>query len=129
MVHDHRFEEFTIPSLDDFVDGDRDELLLCPMRALKKYPSWMEQYLPDISNQFVSATEKDEQGPETPFRFGLDWSLTMHMHLLLRRIVICTVRVKAHEVQKIATLLLFRSKCWRLGLGLSRVPTFSTFYL
>ena len=28
-VPDPRFEEFTVPSLDDFVDGDWDELLLC----------------------------------------------------------------------------------------------------
>ena len=25
-----RFDEFTVPFLDDFVDGDRDELFICP---------------------------------------------------------------------------------------------------
>ena len=35
VVHDLRYEEFTIPSLDDFVGGDRDELLLFLIMALK----------------------------------------------------------------------------------------------
>ena len=28
-VYDSRFEEFMMPSLSDFVDGDREEMLLC----------------------------------------------------------------------------------------------------
>ena len=36
-VCETHFEEFTVPSLADLVDDDRDEMLLCPMRALKKY--------------------------------------------------------------------------------------------
>ena len=32
-----RFEEFTVPSLDDSVDGDIDKILLCSIRAIKKY--------------------------------------------------------------------------------------------
>ena len=35
-VHDPRFEGFTVPSMNDFVDSDRDEALLCPIRALRK---------------------------------------------------------------------------------------------
>ena len=31
------FEEFSVLSLDDFVRGSRDELLLCPIRDLRKY--------------------------------------------------------------------------------------------
>ena len=30
------FGEFMVRSLDDFVDGDRDEILFCPIRTLKK---------------------------------------------------------------------------------------------
>ena len=33
--------------------------------------------------QSVSMNRKRNWCPEIPFRFGLDWSLTMHMHLLL----------------------------------------------
>ena len=40
LIHDPRFEQFTIPSLDDFVDSDSGELLLCPIKILRKYLSW-----------------------------------------------------------------------------------------
>ena len=33
-VHDLRFDMFTVPSLDDFVGGDGEKLLLCPITAL-----------------------------------------------------------------------------------------------
>ena len=36
MWYDLHFEEFLVPSLVDFVGGDRDEMLLCPIRAIKK---------------------------------------------------------------------------------------------
>ena len=49
-VHNPTMEEFTIPSLDNFVGGDRDKMLLCSPRILKKYLSQMDQYLPDVSN-------------------------------------------------------------------------------
>ena len=39
LSHDPRFKELVIHSLYDFVDVDSDELLLCPIRALKKYLS------------------------------------------------------------------------------------------
>ena len=34
-IDDLRFEEFTVTSLDNFMDGDRDSLLLCPIRTLR----------------------------------------------------------------------------------------------
>ena len=36
-VPDSHFDEFTVLLLDDIVDGDRKELLLCPISALKRY--------------------------------------------------------------------------------------------
>ena len=35
-IYDPRFEEFVIPYLDDFIDGGRNEHLLCPIRAFRK---------------------------------------------------------------------------------------------
>ena len=61
LIYYPRFEEFMIPSLDGFVDGDRDELLLCSISALRKYMSRTEQYCPGISNLFISMTEKKRQ--------------------------------------------------------------------
>ena len=39
---------------DDFMDGNREKILLCPIRALSKYSVRTEQYRPDISGLFVS---------------------------------------------------------------------------
>ena len=56
--YDHypRFDEFTIPSLDNFLVGDRNTLLLCPIRALQKYLTMTGQYFPDISGLFISTS-------------------------------------------------------------------------
>ena len=51
---DSFFEEFPIPSLDDFVGGDQDELLLCSIRSLRKYLSQTEQFRPGFEGLFIS---------------------------------------------------------------------------
>ena len=45
--------EFFISSIDDFLGGNEDKLLLCPIRALRRYLLLMEQYHREISNFFV----------------------------------------------------------------------------
>ena len=35
LIHVHKLKEFTISTLDDFMNGDRDELWLCPIRAFR----------------------------------------------------------------------------------------------
>ena len=57
-VHDPRFEEFMIPSLDGLMDVDRNILLLCPIRSLKKDLSWVEQCCLDVSNLLISASKR-----------------------------------------------------------------------
>ena len=54
-VPDPSFNELLVSSLDDFVGGNRDELLLCPIRALWKYLAHMDQFHLDIPFLFVSA--------------------------------------------------------------------------
>ena len=61
LIYHPRSEEFTIHSLDDFVDGAGNELLLDPIRAHKKYLSQMEQYHPSISNLSVSPNKRKKQ--------------------------------------------------------------------
>ena len=51
-IPDSRFEEFSVPSSDDFVKDDRGELLLCPICALRKYLSRTEQFRPGIEASF-----------------------------------------------------------------------------
>ena len=43
-THDPRLEKFTVPFLGDVICVDRDELLLCLIRAFRKCFLWMEQY-------------------------------------------------------------------------------------
>ena len=80
--YDPRLEEFTIPSSDDFVADDKDELLVCPIRARRKYLSHIEQYHPELSNLFFSATKRKKWRSRNTVRFGLDRSSAMHMGLL-----------------------------------------------
>ena len=86
-IHDPRFEEFTIPSLDDFLGDDRDELLQCPIGALRKYLSWMEHYCSEISILFVSTVERKKQVSQNIILLGLDWLSATCMVLLPRSIV------------------------------------------
>ena len=58
LIHDHRFKKFSIPSLDDFAAGDTEDLLLCLIRALRKYLLHTEQYCPKVSSLFISAVKK-----------------------------------------------------------------------
>ena len=53
-VPDSRFEEFSVPFLDDFVGGDQGEFLLFPVEAFSKYLTWMERYRPSIEGLFIS---------------------------------------------------------------------------
>ena len=62
----------TIPSLDDFVVGDRVEFLLCPIRAPKKHLAYTEQYCPEVSHLLVSVTKGSNGYPRALFCFGLD---------------------------------------------------------
>ena len=80
-IHDPRFEEFPIPYLDHFVDGHRGELLLHSIR-----------------------------GQDVPVMYGLDLSTAMLMDLLPMRIA-GWLEVRAHEIRKIATSLLFMMSC------------------
>ena len=47
-----------IPSLADFADGDRDEMLFCPIRAIKRYLKRMEQFRLKCSDLFVSIPKR-----------------------------------------------------------------------
>ena len=78
-----------IPSLDDFVGGDREKLLMCAIRALKKYLSQMEQCNPASPTSSFRCLIVRNGCPETPLHFGLNWSLAMHMHMFLRRTADC----------------------------------------
>ena len=63
-IYDSRFEEFMVPLIDDFIGGDRDEILLCPVHAVRWYVSWTEQYHPGISSLSISTSERKKQASQ-----------------------------------------------------------------
>ena len=80
--------EFLVPSLDDFIGDDGDELLLCSIRALQKYLSQTEQYCPGIEACLSPWDDVRRGCPITPFPSGCDLSSPCLMRPLQRRIVV-----------------------------------------
>ena len=67
--------QFPITFQLEFVNGDRDTMLLCPVEVLKNYLSRTEQSCPACTNLFVSLTKRENWrfgGPKTPFCFELN---------------------------------------------------------
>ena len=114
-LHGYRFEEFLIPSLDDFVGGDRDELVLSSIGALRRCLSCTEQYHSEFLNLFISMTEKKKQ---VFWNIILFWtrSIISHAYGSAFNEDCRLVRVKAHEIRKIAASLLF-GRNWRVVPG------------
>ena len=126
-VPDSRFEEFSVPFLDDFVEDDNDELLLCPTRALQKYLSRTEQYRPGIEGFFVSTGRWKKRVSRNTI------SIISLAHASTSEEDCCSLRVRAPEVRNVATSLLFKRNCdvhqvLKAGTWSSQ-STFSAFYL
>ena len=109
-VPDSRFEEFSVPSLDDFVGDDRDELLLCFICALLKYLSRMEQYHPGIEGLFVSTGRRKRRVSHYMISFWLRFVISL-AHTSALEEDCRSFQVRAHEVRKVVTSLLFKRNC------------------
>ncbi|MGL5405356.1 MAG: hypothetical protein ACRDAX_00930, partial [Propionibacteriaceae bacterium] len=131
-IPDDRFESFTIPSLMDFTDNDADEMLLCPVRALRRYLKRTRHLRPECRRLFVSTgVTKKEVSKNT---------LSFWLREVIRRAYeadgsddIRTSRPRAHEVRSIGPSLAFRknfSVAQVLKAGVwSNQTTFTSFYL
>ena len=131
-VPDSHFEEFSVPVLDDFVGDDRDGLLLCPSRALRKYLSRTEQYRPGIEYLFISMGGRKKRVSCNTISFWLRSVISM-AHIFALEEDCRSLRVRAYEVRKVATSLLFKRNCMvhqvlKVGTW-SAQSTFSAFYL
>ena len=104
--HDSRFEEFSVPPLDGFVGSDRDELLLCPTRALQKYLACTEQYCLGIEGLFISMGWRKKWLSWNNISFWLCSVITL-AHASTSEEDCQSLRVRAHEVRKVTTSLLF----------------------
>ena len=74
---------------EDFIGGDQDELLLCPIRARHKYLTQTEQYWPGIEGLLIST--------------GRHSVITL-AHVSASEEDCQSLRVGAHEVRKVASL-------------------------
>ena len=105
-VHDLKFK-FTVPSLDEFMGGDSDGFLLCPIGSLKKYLSQMKQYFPDSTSSFVSTSKRKKR---------LSWNISFRIWLAINHAYTSASEedyrsLRTHKVQKVATSLLYRRNC------------------
>ena len=87
-----------------------DELLLCPIRALRKYLSRMEQYHPGIECLFISAGWRKKRVSRNTISFWLRSVISM-THASPSEEDCRSLRVRTHEVRKVATSLLFKRNC------------------
>ena len=131
-VPDPQFDEFMVPSLDDFVDGDRDEHLLCPIRVPYKYLSQMEQYRPGIEGLFIATGMLRKRVSRSTISFWLRPVISF-THSSTSEEDCRSLKVRAHVVGKVATALLFKRNCTvhqvlKVGTW-SAQSTFSSFYL
>ena len=58
VIQEMCFDKLIIPSLEDLVNGDRKEMLLCLVRTAKHYLSGTEQCRPACSSFFLSLWRK-----------------------------------------------------------------------
>ena len=95
-------EEFSVPPLDNFVGGDWDELLLCPIKALRKYLTRTEQYRPGIEGLFISTGRRKKWVSCNTISFWLLSVITL-AYVSASEEDCRSLRVRAHEVRKVAT--------------------------
>ena len=98
-VHDFYFEEFTVPSLVDFVYRDRDEMLLCSIRAIR-YFSRAEQSWPECVSQSVLTTKRKKGVCRNTILLGIRLVIS-HAYLSVTNKDCRAVKVKTHKVWKI----------------------------
>ena len=126
-VPDSCFKEFLVPSLDDFVSGDQDELLLCPSEPfVSTYPgrSGIVLVLKVRSSRLVGF---NNGCPVAPFHFSSAQFLPWLRHPLRKRIVGLwgLVLTRSGSMRCLyylrGTVQSFR--CWRQELGQPSLPS------
>ena len=101
---DPRFWSFSVPSLYDFVGGEEEEMVLCPVRAIRTYLKRTKHLRPEFKRLFVST--KDNPKPITKN------SVSYWLKEVIRRAYELNhsscPKAKAHELRSVGTSLVFR---------------------
>ena len=129
-VFDARFESFTVPSLRDFTDGDQDEMLLCPVRAVREYLRRTRNFRPELPRLFLSTGLHRKMVSKNTISFWL--------REVIRKAYVSSgedapARIRSHELRAIAPSAAFKrnfavGQVMRAGVW-SRQTTFTSFYL
>ena len=108
------------------MDGDREEMLFCPVKAIRCYLSGTEHYFADCSDLFICIGRVKKISRDTISFWLRDVISEAHKTAFEED---CTVvRTKAHEVHSIGSSLLFSPMCHAVGLLCSQIM-FTTLYL
>ena len=112
-VFDPRFESFTIPSLRDFTDGDQDEMLLCPVRAVREYLRRTRECRPQLPRLFLSTGSRRKMVSRNTISF---WLREVIRKAYVSSGVDLPPRIRSHELRAIAPSVAFRRN-FRSGTG------------
>ena len=106
---DPRFE-FTSPLLSDFVERNRDEMLLCVFRTFRSIWLWLNKTIKLVLNFFVSLSKRKKQVSQNtiPFRVRL---IINHVYGSSSEADFSAVEAKAHDVHKIGSSFLSGRNC------------------
>ena len=103
-----------------------NRMLFCPIRVIRKYLSWTDQYRPQCTNSFVTTTRRKKRVSCNTILFWINHAYRSATDKNCR-----LVKIKEHKVRKISTSLPFRNfspadvEGWHLVVS----STLSTFYL
>ena len=123
------FSSFVIPSLGEFTDFDRDEMILCPVRAMKAYLKRTRSHRPAIKRLFITTVNHPRGIAKNTVSFWI--------RQVIRRAYKdkqeSMPEAKAHELRGMSSSLLFKknlsvSQVLRAGTWKSQT-TFTSFYL
>ena len=129
--YDERFSSFSVPSLDDFVGSDPEELLLCPVRAMKTYLSRTQAFRPQLKSLFISTLKKPKVVAKNTISFWL--REVIRRAYQSNNSIEIPKSIRIHEIRAIAPSLLFDrnfeiSQVLKAGVW-KRQTTFTSFYL
>ena len=127
---DTRYESFTIPSLRDFTDGDPDEMLLCPVRAVREYLRRTRGFRPELPRLFLTTGFKRKVVSRNTLSFWLREVIRRAYRSSDQEL---PLRIRPHELRAIAPSVAFKrnfavGQVMRAGVW-SRQTTFTSFYL
>ena len=131
-IPDHRFDGFTIPSLKDHTGDDPDEMVLCPVRAVRLYVKRTQPLRQNDNGRLFLATGRNKKEVSKN-------TISFWLRETIRRAYQSSgeedlaLKIRAHEIRGIAPTLLFRrnfavTQVLRAGTWKNQT-TFTSFYL